>query len=293
MENTINVNTIRAFNDFYNIETRHSLVSLVKRTPLALESDCRLHLGLYCIALSYRENKEGTLSVIFPGQATEQTIEPDMSVKHTLVFHPDLVPGTSLADTIREWNAYGYATHTSLNLMPDECQLISDCFGSIEVELEYAMDKHSKKLIISHIERLLNYCMRFYDRQIVFHEASSKGILKRFDLLLDDYLSSGDIYEIGIPMVAYFADKLHHSPNYFGDLIKKETGISAQEYIHNRIVEEAKNRISDKDKSINEIAFELGFKYPQHFSRFFKKMVGLSPNEFRAAGRNESDKKIE
>ncbi|QNL51831.1 AraC family transcriptional regulator [Olivibacter sp. SDN3] len=107
--------------------------------------------------------------------------------------------------------------------------------------------------------------------------------------MLNDYLSL-NIYETGIPTVAYFADRLHHSPNYFGDLIKKETGKSAREYIHNRIIEEAKNRISDKDKSINEIAFDLGFKYPQHSSRFFKKMVGLSPNEFRAASSKENNK---
>ncbi|WP_134087854.1 AraC family transcriptional regulator [Olivibacter sp. XZL3] len=282
MEKAINVGTIPAFHIFNKTETRHSLVSLVKQSQRTLESDLKLHPDLYCIALTYHENQQGKLSIIFPGHGGEQKIEPDKQKKHALVFHPDLIQGTPLANNINEWKFLGYSADTYLHLSPQECQLISDCFGSIEVELEYAMDKHSKKLIISHIERLLNYCMRFYDRQIVFHEDSSKGILKRFDLLLNDYLSSGNIYEIGIPMVAYFADKLHHSPNYFGDLIKKETGMSAQEYIRNRIAREAKNRIGDRDKSINKIAFELGFKYPQHFSRFFKKMVGLSPNEFRA-----------
>lgn len=291
MENAINLDTICAFNTFHKMETRHPLVSLVRESQLTLESDCSLHLGLYCVSLTLHENQEGTLSVIFPGQGKDQTIQLNKSMKHTLVFHPDLVPGTSLANTIREWHSFGYATHTSLQLLPEECELILACFGSIELELEDVIDKHTKKLVVSHIERLLNYCLRFYDRQTEGYEDNSKSILKQFDLLLDDYLSSGNIYEIGIPMVAYFADRLHRSPNYFGDLIKKETGISAQEYIHNRIVEEAKDRISDKDKSVNEIAFELGFKYPQHFSRFFKKMVGLSPNEFRAANNEESDKK--
>lgn len=256
------------------------MVSLVKRHTLTLEPAQKLHLGLYCIALSYHENQEGTLSIIFP----QQMIEQDMSGTYILAFHPDLMPGTSLTETVREWNSFGYCAQPSLNLLPEECQLVSACFDSIELELEEAIDKHSKKLIASHIERILNYGLRFHDRQSALWsegDDGSKDILKRFNLLLNDYFSTGNIYEIGIPMVAYFADRLHRSPNYFGDLIKKETGISAQEYIHNRIIQEAKDRISDKNKSINQIAFELGFRYPQHFSRFFKKMVGLSPNEFR------------
>lgn len=268
-----------------SIHIDHTLISLVNWSKTPLKSDFNLHLGLYGIALTCLENQEGRLSFILPGQilGMKQKNESNKPMGHALVFHPDLIQGTSLVNTINGWNFLSHSLSDKfLQLLPEERQLVSDCFTNIALELEYSLDKHSKKLIVSHIERLVNYCQRFYSRQFILPENGSTEILKRFDELLNGYFLTENPSEMGIPSVAYFANKLHLSPNYFGDLIKKEAGKPPLEYIQNKIVNEAKNKIFESKKSINEVAYELGFTYPQHFSRFFKKIVGQSPNEFRA-----------
>ncbi len=155
-------------------------------------------------------------------------------------------------------------------------------FSKIEYELVHAIDKHSKKLIVSNIELFLNYCIRFYDRQFITRDNAHKGILERFENLLNDYYQSDQPQTIGLPSVAYCAGELNLSANYFGDLIKKETGKTAQEYIQSKVIDMAKERIFDQSKSVSQIAYELGFKYPQHFTRLFKQWVGYSPNEYRS-----------
>jgi len=147
--------------------------------------------------------------------------------------------------------------------------------------LNHSIDKHSKTLIASNIELLLNYCERFYDRQFITREHINKDVLVRFENLLEDYFTSDKPQNIGLPTVGYCADKLNLSSNYLGDLIKKETGKSALEHIQLKLIDTAKDMVYDTSKSVSEIAYELGFKYPQHFSRLFKKRVGVSPNEYR------------
>ncbi|HEY1054463.1 MAG TPA: helix-turn-helix transcriptional regulator, partial [Emticicia sp.] len=187
-----------------------------------------------------------------------------------------------LAKSMQEYSFFSYQINESLHLSTRERTLVLDCFSKIENELQQSVDKHSKKLIASNIELFLNYCDRFYDRQFITRDNANRGILEKFEELLNGYFTSEKPETIGLPSVAYCADELHLSPNYFGDLIKKETGKSAQEYIQNKIIEEAKNRIFNGDKTVNEVAYELGFKYPQHFTRFFKQHVGQTPNEYKA-----------
>lgn len=148
-------------------------------------------------------------------------------------------------------------------------------------ELRHPIDRFSKSLIVSNIEVMLNYCMRFYERQFITREELNDTTMSRFDSLLDDYLDSGRAAEEGLPTVRYFADKVCLSPNYFGDLVKSETGKSAQEYIHLKMALAAKNALHDPLLSAKQIADRLGFKYPQHFTRFFKKQTGLTPREYR------------
>jgi len=200
---------------------------------------------------------------------------------YALVFHPDLVHGTSLAKAMNDYNFFSYNSNEALHLSDRERQIVLDCFSKIEYELQQNIDKHSKKLIASNIELFLNYCERFYDRQFITRDNVNKGILEKFEELLNGYFSSDKPQKIGLPSVAYFADELHLSANYFGDLIKRETGKSAKEYIHTKIVDIAKNKAHNTDKTVNEIAYELGFKYPQHFTRLFKNVTGLTPNEYR------------
>jgi AraC-like DNA-binding protein len=162
-----------------------------------------------------------------------------------------------------------------------ERQIVLDCFSKIEFELHQNIDKHSKKLIASNIELFLNYCERFYDRQFITRDNANKGILEKFEEQLNGYFSSDKPQKFGLPSVAYFADELHLSANYFGDLIKKETGRTAKEYIQDKTIDVAKTKTFDANKTVNEIAYELGFKYPQHFTRMFKQRVGVTPNEYK------------
>jgi len=168
-----------------------------------------------------------------------------------------------------------------LHLSECERDIVMDCFSKIRFELEHAVDKHSKRLIVSNIELFLSYCVRFYDRQFITRDTVNKGILERFENLLNDYFGSDKPQTVGLPSVGYCAGELHLSANYFGDLIKKETGKSAQEYIQTKLINIAKEKIFEPGKSVSEIAYELGFKYPQHFTRLFKQRVGQTPNEYR------------
>ena len=162
-----------------------------------------------------------------------------------------------------------------------ERKIALDCFSKIQYELEHSIDKHSKRLIVSNIVLFLDYCIRFYDRQFITREQPHKGIIERFEQLLNDYYESDKPQRIGLPSVAYFAQELHLSASYFGDLIKKETGKTAHEYIQCKTIDLAKDRIFDKSRSVSQIAYELGFKYPQHFVRLFKQRVGHTPTEYR------------
>ena len=148
--------------------------------------------------------------------------------------------------------------------------------------MTHSIDKHSQRLIVSNIELFLNYCTRYYDRQFITRSHVNSDILSRFERLLNDYFNSELPQTEGLPTVKYCADKLHLSANYLGDLLKKETGKSAQEHVQLRLIEAAKEKMYEKDKSISQIAYELGFEYPQYFSRLFKKRTGVTPNEYRS-----------
>ena len=149
------------------------------------------------------------------------------------------------------------------------------------MELARPVDKHSRRLIVRNIELLLDYCMRFYERQFVTRSKVNKDILVRFEEQLDAYFQGGHPQSEGLPTVKYFADRMNLSPNYFGDLVKKETGRTAQEYIQGKLIEVAKQEILGSSRSVSEIAYRLGFQYPQHFTRIFKKSVGCTPTGYR------------
>lgn len=231
----------------------------------------------------YYDYQEGTLLFMSPGQVF--TVENDGELYqpkgHALVFHPDLLHGTSLNAKMHEYSLFSYQLNEALHLSQREKQIVMDCLGKIRYELEQTIDKHSKKLIVANIELFMDYCVRFYDRQFITRDTAHKGILSKFEALLNNYFISDKPQTIGLPSVSYCADQLNLSAKYFGDLIKKETGQSAQEFIQSKVIDAAKEKIFDGSKTVNEIAFELGFKYPQHFSRLFKQRVGKSPNEYR------------
>lgn len=295
MEQVFNFETISDYNTFNNHTTLHPLVTIIDFSKAKKRTGSKMNFGLYCVFLkqvncgdlkygrNYYDYQEGTLVFISPGQVIDIENKTDyyQPMGHGLAFHPDLIRGTSLAKSIHDYNFFSYNTSEALHLSEQEKHLVLDCFSKIEMELKQSIDKHSKKLIASNIELFLNYCERFYDRQFITRDNANRGIIEKFEALLNSYFSSDKPQNIGLPSVAYYASELNLSANYFGDLIKKETGKSAQEYIQNKIIDVAKDKIFDTTKTINEVAYELGFKYPQHFTRFFKQHVGNTPNEYR------------
>jgi len=288
--------TVNDYNVFNRHTTLHPLVSVVDLSKASPRQGSRMYFGFYtiflkdvkCGDLTYgKENydyQEGTLVFLAPGQvagmnSNGETYQPK---GYALIFHADLIHGTSLGKHIQDYNFFSYESREALHVSEHERQLVLDCFSKIRYELERAIDKHSKRLIVSNIELFLDYCVRFYDRQFITRDKAHKGTLERFEGLLNEYYRSDQPENNGLPSVAYCAGELHLSPGYFGDLIKKETGKTAQEYIQSKVIDVAKEKIFDRSKSVNQISHELGFKYPQHFTRLFKQRVGQSPNEYRS-----------
>ena len=302
MEKVFKFDAVAEYNAVSNHETLHPLVSVIdfsKSKPWSWPSPgdkaIKINYGLYCIFLkeikcgdlkygcSYYDYQEGTLVFISPGQIIEvEDFGQDFQPKgYALIFHPDIIHGTALGRHIQDYSFFGYQSNEALHLSERERKIVLDCFSKIEFELERAIDSHSKRLIVSNIELLLNYCDRFYDRQFITRDNIHKGVLERFENLLNDYFHTEKPQTIGLPSVALCAGELNLSPNYFGDLVKKETGKTAQEYIQLKVIDVAKEKIFDRTKSVNQVAYELGFKYPQHFTRLFKQKVGYTPNEYR------------
>ena len=295
MENVMMIDSVGQYSAMNNNETLHPLVNVIDLSKADKRPNRRSNYGFYAVFLkeikcgdlqygcNYYDYEEGTLVFVGPGQVigVENNNELYQPKGHALVFHPDLIKGTSLGRHMADYNFFSYEVYEALHLSEAERKIIMDCYAKIRYELERGIDKHSKTLIVSNIELLLNYCVRFYDRQFITRESANKGILQKFEEMLNGYFNSDKPREIGLPSVAHCADQLHLSPNYFGDLIKKETGKSPQEYIQLKTMDIAKEKILDITRSVSEIAYELGFKYPQHFSRSFKHHVGYSPNEYR------------
>lgn len=297
MEDMLIFDHVCQYNEHLGQETLHPLVNIIDMSKSKPLLHHRQRFGFYTIFLkdvkcgdmhygrNFYDYQEGTLVFLAPGQVAGitnngETFQPK---GYALVFHPDLLRGTPLGRTINDYTFFSYESNEALHLSEQERRTILECLHNIEAELQHSIDKHSKNLIVSNIELFLNYCMRFYDRQFITRSNVNKDILTKFEHVLNNYFQSDKPQDIGLPSVQYCAEQLHLSSNYFGDLIKKETGKSPQEHIQLKLIDTAKEKIFDPSKSISEVAYELGFKYPQHFTRLFKKVTGYSPNEYRQA----------
>lgn len=287
--------SVQQYARFYGFHALHPLAALVDLSKAPIQPENTFHFGIYAIFLKERKNchlkygkshydfDEGTMVFLAPGQTVQVTPvgSPHQPAGLALVFHPDLIKGTTLGKRIHEYSFFSYQSHEALHVSDKERSVILDCMENIQTELGQNIDRHSKRLIVSNLELLLNYCTRFYDRQFITREVVNAGIVEKFEALLNEYVYGKKLELNGLPSVTYFAGELHLSANYFGDLIKKETGKSAIDLIHLKLIEAAKERIFDTQKSVSEIAYELGFKYPSHFTRFFKQHVGHSPKDYR------------
>lgn len=287
-------NTVQEFNDYYGLETLHPLVSVVRFNKPAKVEEAMYHYGLY--ALFLKENKgcklsygrteydfdEMTVTSFAPGQVIHVEPNPEVIIPKwtAIVFHPDLLNRTSLGKNISRYEFFDYTSNEALHLSVAEIEIFRGVLSMIQQELNRSIDKHSKELIVNNIELLLNYCLRFYDRQFITREEINHSVVKKFTALLDQYIANQAQQE-GFPSVAYFANKCCYSPKYFGELVKTETGRSAKDFISDRMLSAAKQLLNDESLSIKTVSQQLGFEYPQHFVRFFKAKTGQTPSDYR------------
>ena len=290
------LNTIQDFNNYQGVETVHPLVSVVHVENTEHIKECVMHYGVYAIYL--KENKgcklsygrtpydfdEMTVPSFAPGQVVQLEPNPDVPfAKFTaLVFDPDILNRTALGRQISRYEFFGYSSTEALHLSAQEVEVFRGVLAMIEQELHRAIDKHTRELIVSNIELLLNYCLRFYDRQFITREEINHSVVKKFIDLLDDYISTKALRD-GLPTVAYFADKCCLSNGYFGNLVRVETGRTAKDIISDHLLAHAKQLLNDETLTVTMISNRLGFEYPQHFVRFFKSHTGKTPSAYRTA----------
>lgn len=227
--------------------------------------------------------EDGVMLFLAPGQVivpADAVIDKDTQ-GWTLLFHPDLIRRTSLGKKINQYSFFSYDVNEALHISETEIQTLTELVHKVIRELDQNIDKHTESLISGNIELLLDYCTRFYDRQFYTRSNRNKDTIIAFEGLLRNYFQRDEVLEQGIPSVAYCGKALGVTPNYLSDLLKKETGKTAKEHIHLFIIELAKNKLLGSGDTISQIAFDLGFDYPAHFTKLFKKTTGYSPSQFR------------
>lgn len=290
----IYIDTVQAFNDYHGVETLHPLVSVVNFCGEKAVESAKIHFGIYVLflketkgcKLSYGRTPydfdEMTVTSFAPGQTVNVEDNPDVPYKKAiaLAFHPDFLAHTPLGQQISNYSFFNYTSNEALHLSSREIETYRNVLDMIESELEQNIDKYTRKVIVSNIQLLLDYCLRFYDRQFVTRELINHSVVLKFEQLLNEYLDKQS-ERMGLPSVQYFADKCCLSSNYFSELVKAETGIPAKVYINEKLVNKAKELLSHDVLSIQQVSDKLGFKYVQHFTRFFKAQTNQSPKEWR------------
>ena len=299
MKEIIRIKSISEVHDFYGFEKpKHPLVSVLPiddRMTNYDYGDATYAFDFYQVSLKigisgsmiYGRNsydfKEGTLTFIKPNQVVKVENSEDIqgSSGWTLLFHPDLIRRSELGRTIDKFSFFNYEVHEALHLSDDEKKSLTELVQKIEKEYNQNIDKHSQELIIANIEMLLKYSKRYYDRQFYTRTNLNKDLISKFEKVMTKYYQSDSPNQHGVLTVRYCADTLNMSSNYLGDLIKNETGRSAKDHIHDYIIEKAKTTIVGSNETITEIAYNLGFEYPQSFNKLFKAKTGMSPREYR------------
>ena len=289
------IENVFEYNDLLGVETLHPLVSVIDLSKAHPMKHVRHIFGFYAIFLKevkcgdllygrqHYDYQEGTLVCLAPGQVIgiEDNGEVYQPKGWALVFHPDLVRGTSLGRNIREYSFFSYEVNEALHLSEREREMVVGCFLKIRQELEHAIDRHSKRLIAINIEMLLDYCLRFYERQFITRENKNKTVLEELENLLDDYIASGRLQGALLPTSEYCATGLGLSVPYFNDLLKFETGKTLDEYFQLRRLETAKRMLLKAENTPAVVARRLGYTSVQYFSLLFKKITGIAPNEYR------------
>lgn len=296
MDDILPINSVQDYTDYLGVKALHPLATLVNFDDAHPVPKCRKRMGVYAIVLkdtrtcgavqyglSTYDYREGTLMCVAPGQVIGAVDDGSLvKVKgYSLIFHPDFIRGTPTATAIRGCSFFSYASNEALHMAEHERDAVIACFHAFRDELSRGIDRHTHLIASAHIDVLLGHCSRFYDRQFVTREPTNRDVLRRFEDLLQDWLTSDRTQTEGLPTVAACAKALSLSPNYFGDLVRRETQSTAQDYIHHALVDQAKIRLSKPGATIAETAYSLGFKYPHHLSRLFRSVEGISPSSYR------------
>ncbi|CAM3931673.1 Helix-turn-helix domain-containing protein [Pedobacter westerhofensis] len=272
----------------------HPLISLMKGTPVSVAASEHHVLSFYKISYkpkitgklkygqSYYDFNEGGLLFASPGQVIGSN-DHDMSVcsEYTLLIHPDFLLGYTLAKNIKQYGFFSYSANETLHLSALEKDTVMSIFKFMEDELNSRTDDFSQDVIISQLELLLNYANRFYKRQFITRKAASNDLLLRLEEILSEYFRNEDTLSQGLPSVQFIAERLNLSPGYLSDMLRSLTGQNAQQHIHDKLIEAAKEKLSTTSLSVSEVAYALGFEHSQSFSKLFKTKTDLSPLEYR------------
>ena len=299
MAEIVKLDTIRRFNDHYGFEHLNPMITVGHYDGRFTPGVTTYEFGVYVLfiketkgcSLNYGLTKydfdEMSVTSFAPGQRVTSIIEEGMDQPRwtTLAFHPDFLARTSLGSKMSRYGFFSYNSNEALHLSKEEVGLLQAVLALIRQEMHHAIDRHSQSIIISHIEVFLDYCLRFYERQFYSREVINSTVVDKFNSLLDGYIAR-DIREHGLPTVAYFADRLNLSPGYFGELVKTSTGTTAKDMIAERLVNAARELLNDLSLSVTQVGDMLGFDYPQHFVRFFKRRTGRTPKEYRTPSPN-------
>ncbi|WP_345949314.1 helix-turn-helix transcriptional regulator [Mucilaginibacter sp. PAMB04274] len=285
---------------FFNLDQllKHPLVAVIDFSDVDEQvlEDTRISGDYYCLLFKRYDGNNvrygrkvidfnnGSLMCIGPNQVLEMETNIDTYTEKEgwgVFFHPDLIRATSLQDKMKDYSFFSYEVWEALHMSEKEKQIFYECVQKLAGELQENIDVHSQDIIVSNIELLLNYCTRFYGRQFITRKSMNGSVVMQVEKILSDHFKSGKLEEQGLPTVKDLADKVNLSPGYLSDLLKKETGKNTQDHIHYYLIEEAKNVLISTNKSVGEVAYLLGFEYPQYFNKLFKQKTGKTPVEFR------------
>ncbi len=294
----LHLKSIADLNRLIQIETLHPLIAVVDfaKVDERIPPGTKIHADFYSIMFkNYCTNllkygrqtldfQEGSLICIGPNQVLSMDDEIEQRSDRLgwgLFFHPDLIHGSILGELMDSYSFFSYETSEALHLSEKEKHVLHDIVLQIEQELQENIDAHSQTLLVSNLALLLNYCARYYGRQFITRKPSHSSIVAQVERLIRQHIRFKESPNKGLPTVKYLAEQTNFSPSYLSDLLKKETGLSAQDQIHYWVIEEAKQRLLQSNQSVSEVAYSLGFEYPQYFSKLFRAKTGYTPGDFR------------
>lgn len=293
--NVIHIENIDQYNLYFHQPTLHPMVSVADLSKAELSLFKPTDFGMYCVVLmdadfgelvlrgSCMRYRSGTIFTMKPGDVVSMNLDSSVHPRGWMIaFRPEMIENTGLGRDFYMFNYFDYEVFEALELTEPERRVIINCYQNVNAELHAPNDELTGHMLRLGIGQLLSYCRRYYDRQFDTRKLKNSDLVLKLDAMVDGFLASPEMTRrLGQPTVAWCASQFHLSPNYFGDMVKRQLHITAQEYIQGKIIDKAKSLIADHQLSVSEVAEQLGFAYSNHFTRFFRTKTGMSPSEFK------------